>query len=284
MAKPYADLHIHSLFSDGSLSPEEIVQSAVENDIGLLAVADHNVAEGSLAVQKLCLTSGIHCISAVEIDALDGNTNIHILAYGVDFNDAAFRNYLSHTRFLLDECSVKLVEAMQADYIGVSLSDFFDFSFNRRLGGWKGLHYMYEKGITASLKEGIPMYRKHGVIPSNSGFSTVAAAAHRIHRAGGHAVLAHPGEVFDTSDITNFKKEVARVMAYGLDGIECYHPRHSLKVTQACLEYCRKRNLLITGGSDSHGVFAGAGIGALKIMVDDLELSLPRAGLARPLQ
>ena len=284
MAKPYADLHIHSLFSDGSLSPEEIVKAAVENDIGLLAIADHNVAEGSLAVQQLCLASGIHCISAVEIDALDSDTNIHILAYGVDFNDAAFRSYLSHARFMLDECSIKLVEAMQADYAGVSLSDFFDFNFNRRLGGWKGLHYMFEKGITASLKEGIPMYRKYGITPGKSGFSTVAAAAHRIHRAGGYAVLAHPGEIFDTSDITSFKREVARVMAYGLDGVECYHPRHSKEVTQVCLDYCRQRSLLITGGSDSHGVFTGARIGALKIKADSLELRLSRAGQARPLR
>lgn len=272
MTKPYADMHIHSLFSDGGLTPEEIVQAAVDYDIGLLAVADHSVAEGSLAVQTLCLTADIRSIPAVEIDTLDGDTNIHILAYGVDFNDAAFRNYLSHTRFMLDECSVKLVEAMQADYTSVSLLDFFSFDFNRRLGGWKGLHYFVEKGITASTKEGIPLYRKYGITPCKSGFSTVAAAAHRIHLAGGYAVLAHPGEVFDVSDIKSFMEEVARVMAYGLDGIECYHPKHTSEVTQVCLEYCRNSDLLITGGSDSHGVFTGTGIGTLEILADNLEL------------
>ena len=87
MTKPYADLHVHSIFSDGSMTPDEIVQAAIENDIGLLAVADHNVAEGSLAVQQLCRAVGIRCIPAVEINALDQDMLIHILAYGVDFNN-----------------------------------------------------------------------------------------------------------------------------------------------------------------------------------------------------
>ena len=272
MTKPYADMHIHSCHSDGSLTPKEIVHVAIENNIGLLAVSDHNVAEGSLETQQLCMGLGIRCIPAVEIDTLDGDTSIHILAYGVDFNDAAFRKYLSHTRFMLDECSVKLVEFLQADYKGVNLPDFFDFTFNRQLGGWKGLHYLLEKGISTSLKEGIPMYRKYGVTPGKSGFSTVAAAAHRIHLAGGYAVLAHPGVIFDASDITNFMKEVSRVIAYGLDGIECYYPKHSEEITQACLEYCRQNNLIITGGSDSHGAFTGAEVGTLKILADNLEL------------
>ena len=272
MTRTYADLHVHSIFSDGSLTPEEIVQAAIDNDIGLLAVADHNVAEGSLEVQGLCVRAGIRCIPAVEIDNLDGDTSIHILAYGVDFENAAFRSYLSHTRFMLDECSVKLVEAMQADYVNVSLPDFFDFTFNRRLGGWKGLHYFLEKGITTSLKEGIPLYRKYGITPGKSGFSTVAACAHRVHMAGGYAVLAHPGEAFESSDMASFNQEVARVMALGLDGIEVFHPKNSYEVTQNCLEYCRKHDLIITGGSDSHGVFTGAGIGEMKIPRDSLEL------------
>ena len=272
MTRHYADLHVHSIFSDGSLSPEEIVQAAVAHDVGLLAVADHSVAEGSLKAQALCLEAGIRCIPAVEIDALDGDTSIHVLAYGADFNNAAFRSYLSHMRFLLDECSVKLVGAMRSDYANVSLPDFFDFTFNRRLGGWKGLHYLLEKGITASLKDGIPMYKKYGITPGKSGFSTVAATAHRIHLAGGYAVLAHPGVVFDPSDIASFMQEVARVMELGLDGIECYYPKHSEEVTQNCVNYCRKHNLLITGGSDSHGVFTGARIGELKIPAKNLEL------------
>ena len=272
MSKPYADLHIHSVYSEGSMTPEEIVHAAVENNVGLLAITDHNVAEGSLAVQPLCEEVGIRCIPAVEIDALDGDAHIHILAYGVDFNDAAFRSYLAHARFSVDECSMKVVEALQADYAGVSLPDFFDFTYDRRQGGWKGLHYFLEKGITASLKEGMALYDKYGITFDKCGFSTVAAAALRIHRAGGYAVLAHPGRVFDFSDTISFNREIARIMAYGLDGIECYHPSHSEEVTQVCLDYCRKRDMLITGGSDCHGLFTGAAIGAMGILVDDLAL------------
>ena len=267
-----ADLHIHSFFSDGSMTPEEIVAAAVESNVGLLAVTDHNVAEGSLAVQPLCAKVGIRCIPAVEICTLDGNTYVHVLAYGVDLHDAAFRSYLAHTRFLMDESSVKLIEAMQGDYNGVSLSDYFDFTYDRRLGGFKALHYFLEKGITASLMDGMPLYDKYGIAFDKCGFSTVLAAVHRIHRAGGYAVLAHPGEIFDASDIGSFNHEITRIMACGLDGIECYYPKHSEEITQACLDYCRQRDLLVTGGSDCHGLFTGARVGALDITTDMLVL------------
>lgn len=112
MDKPFVDMHIHSFYSDGSMSPDEIVTSASENGVGVLAVADHDIIEGSLKIRETCLKKGIRFIPAVEIDSLQGNNNYHILAYGFNLENYEFLRFIQHVRFLLDEASIKLVEAM----------------------------------------------------------------------------------------------------------------------------------------------------------------------------
>lgn len=272
MDKPYADLHVHSYYSDGSMSPEEIVEDAVANDVGVLAIADHNVLTGSILARELCRSNKIHYIPAVEIDTLDKGKLWHILAYGFDVDNEAFCEYIKHTRFLMDELSVKLVELMQHDYTDITLEDFFEFTYDRRLGGWRALHYFIEKGVTTTLLEGMPLYSKYNVTYGEAGYSTVAATALRIKQAGGYSVLAHPGEMMDTSDICKFKEELIRLISYGINGIECYYPKNSDAVTQACLDVCNDYDLLITAGSDCHGTFIPTRVGEMNIRADKLRL------------
>lgn len=128
MAGSFVDLPVHSFYSDGSMSPDEIVEAALANNVGLLAIADHDLIEGSLSVRELCKACGIKYIPAVEIDSFENGKNFHILAYGFDIHDKEFCDFLSHTRFLLDELGVKLIEVMHSDYDSVSLADYMDFS------------------------------------------------------------------------------------------------------------------------------------------------------------
>jgi len=272
MEKVFADLHVHSYFSDGSLSPKELVKAAHENGVGLIALADHNMLEGSQEFKEECSKYDIRCIPAVEIDSLDGDTNFHILAYGFDEHSCEFIDFIKHTRFLLDELSVKLVELMQRDYTDLSISDFMDYTYNRQLGGWKALHYFVDKGLTSSLKDGIKFYEQFGLTYDKSGYSTISAIAYRIKKVGGMSVLAHPGELIDSTDIESFRNEMLRIVSLGLDGIECYYPTHSDAVTKVCLEICSQNNLLITAGSDCHGVFGKTNVGEMKITLDKLEL------------
>ncbi len=268
----YADMHVHSCFSDGTMTPADLVAAARESRVSLLCVADHDLLEGSLAAGPLCERAGIAHILAVEIDTLEGGVNHHLLAYGFAEGDMSFRAYLAHTRFLLEEMGVKLVEAMRADYAGLSLPDFFDFSYEPCLGGWKALHYLLAKGVTSSLKEGVAAYRRYGVAHGAGGFSTLAAAALRVRRAGGAAVLAHPGETMDTTDLAAFTAQLRRFCDLGLSGVECHYPTHSAEVTAACLAVCRERGLLVTAGSDCHGGFGKTRVGAMRVPVSALAL------------
>ncbi len=273
MFTPKVDLHVHSYFSDGTMSPAEIAEEAEASQVGVLAVADHNTLEGSMAIREECFERGIRYIPAVEIDALEKGANFHVLAYGFDMLNLEFRAFLSHASFLLDELSVKLVEAMQRDYDSISLKDFMEYTYDRRLGGWKALHYFVEKGLTSSLREGVRLYGRYSISYDVSGYSTISAIAYRIHKAGGYAVLAHPGELIDSENIDDFSAEVKRIVVdCGLDGVECYYPSHSELITKACVEICTEKNLLITAGSDCHGNFGRAKVGQMGISLDKLVL------------
>ena len=268
----YVDLHIHSCFSDGSMTVEQIVEEALAADVGILAVADHDAVEGSIKIKELCEANDIWYIPAVEISTADNDLSIHLLAYGIDMKNTAFREFINHTKFCLDEMSVLLIERMQPDYPMLSVKEYLEFTYDRRLGGFEALHYLMSKGITESLKEGLSYYPVYAVSYANAGFSTILATIQRITAAGGYSVLAHPGESITTSNIDHFEDELRRFISFGLDGIECYYPSHSEEVTEACLDLCNEYDLLITSSSDCHGTYTGSPIGSMKVTLDQLNL------------
>ena len=272
MLDKIADLHVHSYYSDGTMSPEDIVKAASAKGVGLLAISDHCVLDGSLKLRELCGKSNIRYVSAVELDTLDNGNNIHILGYGMNLSDKEFCLFVKRNRTLLDDVSVKLIEKMQADFKSISMSDYLNFSYDRKKGGWKALHYLRDKGLTKSLKEGLVFYQTYNCSYDCVDFPSVSLTAQHIHNAGGKAILAHPGEVNKETDINLFAKEVLKLISYGLDGIECYYPTHTNDITDTCLEICKDKDLLITAGSDCHGDFGRTEVGELGITVGQLKL------------
>ena len=274
--KEIGDLHIHSYFSDGTMSPEEIAGEAERKGVRLLAIADHNMLDGARELADLCKNRKIRNITAVELDSLDGETDVHLLGYGVDLYDPEFCAFVRNNRRLLDQISVNLIRKMQKDYPCVSSDDYEAYRYDRRGGGWKALHYLRDRGLSQSLTGGLPFYGRYGCSYDTVAFPAVRKAAEQIHRAGGRAVLAHPGVVFDPSDISGFEKSVRRMLGMGLDGIECYYPKHPPQVTGLLLKICREGDRMITAGSDCHGRFGSSGIGQTNTPVGCLRL----AGLA----
>lgn len=272
MFENIVDLHIHSFYSDGSMSPEDIYNTAKAKGVGLIAITDHNVLEGSLELQKLCEKSNIKCLSGVEIDCLDHGLYVHILGYGMNLMDKEFIGFIKSNRNLLDYISVKLIEKMEKDYPFISLADFDTFYYDKRKGGWKALHYFMSKGLIDNLKEGMEFYTKYNCSYHSVDFPSVSSVSEYIHKAGGKAILAHPGVVIKETDMKIFSNVVQRLIDQGLDGIECFYPYHTDEITEACLRICRERNLLITSGSDCHGEFGNTNIGDMNIMLSKLNL------------
>jgi predicted metal-dependent phosphoesterase TrpH len=269
---PFVDLHLHSYYSDGTMSPEEIVRRAIANNVGVLAITDHNVITAAKELQEIAPAGGICYIPGVELDSIDRGMDIHILGYGVDMEDLAFTSFVKKNREILDQISIRLISNMEGDYEGISLEDFHAFSYDREKGGWKALHYFKEKGLTGSLREGFAIYNRYGITNDSGDYPSTGEVIRQIHRAGGKAILAHPGVSVREEDMDHFQHRLHQLMDQGLDGIECYYPTHTKEITQLCLALCRERGLLITTGSDCHGTFGYSEVGELKITLDQLEL------------
>ncbi len=270
MNLPYADLHIHSLYSDGTMSPKEILDEAMKNGVGLLAVADHDILKGSSEMKTLSMLSPVKCIPAVEIDAFDHGENVHILAYDPDFANAEFVRFIAETRQKLEAISDRLIERMQQSIPEVSLEEFHRYKAPPSGGGWKALHYLLSKGLTTELMDGVKFYPQFGCTYEESGYATVAEVCRVIHAASGKAVLAHPG-VYRFEEL--LMTELEQFVSDGIDGLECYYPKHSTELTEQCLTFCRQRGLMITAGSDCHGTFTGAPIGSTKTPISSLQLT-----------
>lgn len=268
----YADLHIHSQYSDGSYTPAEIISLAKKAGVRLLSVTDHNVVEGTLATAPLAAEAGLDYLCGVEIDALYDGQDIHILCYGADLRDANLVGRIRHARQRLDEMSTELLRRMLPDHPCLSLSEYAQSTHDFRRGGWKMLQYLQAKGVTKDLKSGFAYYDRYGVSYAEAGFDAAEAIVQAIHAAGGRAVLAHPGVVFPTERLSVFEKHLCGALELGLDGVECYYPRHDPSVTRRCLDICNVRGLMITAGSDCHGAFNQNRIGQTQTRIDQLSL------------
>lgn len=272
MTNKIADLHVHSYYSDGTMSPTEIIKTAVNKNVGIISITDHDIIDGSSKLMELSKKYNIKCISGVEIDALENGVNYHILAYGIDLENKDFIEFITKNRDLLEEVNIKLIEKMQVDYDSITISDYLDFNYDKRKGGWKALHYFVEKGITNSLFEGFMIYSKYGHSYNCVQFPSIKQVCDIIHHAGGKAVLAHPGKAIKSNNLKDFKTKVLELVYIGIDGIECYYPSHTTDITSICLGICKSMNLLITCGSDCHGEFENTEIGEMNISLENLNL------------
>ncbi len=268
----FADLHIHTYFSDGTLSPDMVARQAAANGVDLIAVADHNVLAGSRRLMKCCQREGIRCLSAVELDTLEGGSLYHILGYGIDLDDTDFKAFCARSRLLLDLRNETLIERMACDTPGVSLEDYRRFCRNYGLGGWKALQYLLSRGAASTTSGVVALYDKYECRHETADFPSVADACAAVRAAGGKPVLAHPGKSIDTTDLTAFAAMLDQLAASGVAGVECYYPAHSPAITDTCLRFATGRGLLITSGSDCHGQFGRAKIGQMRVALEQLNL------------
>ena len=190
----YADLHIHSTVSDGTLTPEEIVRLCRENGVGALSVTDHDAVEGTLRAAPLARAAGLVYVCGVEIDTLWEGRDVHVLCYGADLTNAALLSCIREARARMDKMSDTLLTRMLGDFPALSAGEYAAFERDAALGGWKMLHYLMFKGVTRSMTDGMRFYAQYGVTYAEAGFlPTSGGGAPDPREAGGRAVLAHPG-------------------------------------------------------------------------------------------
>ena len=271
------DLHMHSYYSDGTMSPREIVEDAKKRNVQLIAITDHNVLDSYTELKEAAEEFGINVIRGVEIDARFEDIVVHILAYNFQDNEKLF-NLVHKAKNELLETSIELIKRMENDYENISSEDYEAYDYDKRKGGWKGIHYLFDRGITSELFEGVKYYGKYKCGHEYFDYPTVEEVVKAVHEANGYVVLAHPCNYYKNNTKEEVLEKLEKFKSIGIDGVECYYPANSEMMTETCVEFCKNNDMIITVGSDSHGEFGAVSkgieyyIGAVK--KDSSELNL----------
>ena len=266
----FADLHIHSIFSDSTRSPENIAVVAKNQNVSLLSVCDHGSIASYERLADACKKSGISYVIGIEMGAMMNGQDCHMLVYNFDKDNQNMLDFIRREKEKSDkECEAMIVK-MSRDYPGLSLSDYLAYNYPRESGGWKYIHYAVARNVFKTYEEAgaviFPTYYEAG-----EEACSVEEFCRVVKQANGVPVFAHPGNETPEQLVSLFRNMQER----GVEGIECFYPSHNKETTDICLNYCRKNNLRITCGSDCHGDYDksdGFTIGALKIPIDMLDL------------
>lgn len=254
------DLHIHTYYSDGTMSPKEVVEDARRKNLGIIAITDHDVLDSYEELKVEAEKAGIIAIRGVEIDSIFEGHLVHLLAYKFEDNEKLFK-LINHAKEQLLETSIELIRRMENDYEGISLEDYNSYEYERRKGGWKGIHYLHDRKITEGLFDGVKFYGKYDCGHEKFAFPSVGEVCNTVHDANGYVVLAHPCNYYSNKNKEEILEKLEILKSLGIDGVECYYPANSDLMTNTCLEFCKDNNLIITAGSDGHGDFGAVSKG-----------------------
>ena len=246
---PTIDLHTHSIFSDGTCTPEELIHSALKKGVQLFALTDHDTTDGTARAAALAQERNLRLVPGVEISTCE-HDHLHFTGYNLDVNNTAFQAFLAHNRTARQGRIKKIIAQLQAAGVDLTEDDVFSRAPNTVSRAHvadalkaKGFAHSRQAAFRQYLLEGQP-----GYVPA-IGVTAVEAIKH-IKQAGGLAVIAHPGMVTEHWDFPSWVEA-------GLDGIEVYYPAHSFAMRQELMHLADKYGLVVTAGSDFHGPNGG---------------------------
>jgi 3',5'-nucleoside bisphosphate phosphatase len=243
----FADLHLHTQFSDGTFSPEELAQRGSDLGLTAMALTDHDTVEGCEPMSRACQARGIEFTNGVELTSeLDG-MEIHLLGYFVDIKNETLLKQIKKFQDVRRSRIYEMVAAINKLDIPLKADDVFALANCQAPGRPHVARALVKDGFCGSLDEAFERFLKRNRPAWVPKFKISAVdAMELIHQAGGLAVMAHPG--------LNRTDDCIPVLAeQGLDGIECFHSKHTPSTTAHYLAMAEHFNLLVTGGSDCHG-------------------------------
>lgn len=261
-----SDLHIHTNFSDGKFSPEEIVSMAKKVGLNYISITDHDTVEGILNLYEngFYPSKNIKIIPGIEMSAASEKHEIHILGYNVDiFNQELIDNLVEVAESRWVRFS-QIIEKLNSEGYNISETDVLTIA-----GGSKSIsrshiaRALVKKGIFKTVREAFHEVLERGRSCYVPHFRlSPEKIIEIIHNAGGIVVLAHPKLVYDD-------ELVEKLLDLGMDGIEAYYPEHDEAEAAKYVDMAQRRNLIITGGSDYHGLSARHAIELGEFKLDD---------------
>lgn len=251
------DMHIHSNYSDGEFSPDEIIKMAIDSGIGTMAITDHDTINGIKTIDRnkdFIKESGINIIDGIEVNCKSDKGALHVLGYDFDINNKKLNEWLEELRSNRLNATLSVMEQIKRDYgIVFNYQDIINMINKNNIGRPDLARLCIKYGFCNTVSEAFNIYlnpAKEKVKGTNKRIE-YEECFKLIKNSGGLVILAHPNSLLLNNNeldclILDMKK-------CGLDGIEVYHSSFSKKESDFYIFLAKKYNLLISGGSDFHG-------------------------------
>lgn len=242
-----ADLHLHSQFSDGTFSPEELVLHAQKQGLACIALTDHDTVGGCDRTAAACARVQMEFITGAELTAEHEDTEVHVLGYFLDPHNPGLIERIGQFQSVRQRRIHEMVAALNRLGVPLKVESVFALANCKSPGRPHVARAMVKEKLIGSLDEAFERFLKKGRpawVPKTK--MSALESVELIHQAGGLAVMAHPG-------LNRTDEIIPTLVAAGLDGIECFHTKHSTVMSERYLGMAEKYGLLVTGGSDCHG-------------------------------
>ena len=271
----FADLHLHTISSDGTYTPAELVSKALDVGLSCIALTDHDTVDALEETISIGNQKGLEVLPGIELSAEYESKEVHILGYLVDYKSPPFLRQLEILKENRIQRVHKIVKKLNLLGIGLNAQDVFQISKGATPGRLHIAQALVRTGLVKSIFEVFNKYIGDRGPAYSLGFRFSPSEAIKFIRdAGGVPVLAHPYVIHNDELILEF-------IRLGLMGLEVYYPEHSQGEVNFYLNLAKENNLIVTGGSDCHGkAKPEVRIGSLKIPYELVEkLKAAKEGL-----
>lgn len=243
-----ADLHIHTTASDGLMSPKEVVRWASVKRLTAIGITDHDTVNGISLAEEVSSEYKVEIVPGIELSTLYEEEEIHILGYYIDYKAAWFLETLEKIQNSRYKRAENIVSKLNGLGVDITMEKVKSIADNGAVGRPHIARAMIDKGYISNIKEAFksyigkdcPAYVERYKLSSGEAIDI-------IKQLGGISVIAHPGLIKN-------KANIGKIIDLGIDGIEVYHSKHDDETVRNALAIASSRKLLITGGSDCHGM------------------------------
>jgi predicted metal-dependent phosphoesterase TrpH len=265
------DFHVHSNYSDGKMNPETLFEEASQRGLVAMSVTDHDSLDAQEEAISFAKKQRIWYVSGLELNVTFSHresrggkaVSLDFLAYGYDIRHRALGRKLRELRDYRKKRGEKILKRINAELRKegletLSAADLLGSqpSADAALGRPHLARYLIERGIVRTRQEAFDKYLVKCNVPKLP--LSLEEAAGLVHDAGGMLFFAHPNDSRGTSLIKlteSLEKQhqiIEESMLPHIDGIECWHPRHTPETIQSYIGFAKKHGLLTSGGSDCH--------------------------------
>jgi len=256
---------LHTIFSDSTYTPEELISQSLKNGLSAIGVVDHDTVDGIEPAIRAARDEGIEVLPGIELSAEYEGQEVHILGYLVNYKDKELIEKLEFLKKNRVERIYKIVDKLRDIGVKLEAESVFDVAARGTVGRLHVARAMVNAGLVGSTSEAFRRYIGDTSPAYVCNFKiSPAEAINLIKRVNGIPVLAHPYLIKD--------ELIPQFVKYGLMGLEAYYSEHSQAMINFYLGLAREYKLLVTGGSDCHGkAKPEAKIGSVKIPYEFVE-------------